>query len=245
MSFCFYVYEHWRPDKGLPFYVGKGRGDRAYDFSRKYNPYYDRIVRKLRDKDLAVEVRIIHDGLHEADAFRIEKDVIARWRAADVEIVNLTDGGEGFSDPTGEIRKKISTSLTGKKRGRRTEEANRKCSEATAKSNRERVWSESAREKISASNRDRTISDETRQKMSAASAARKYGSCPENRRLKISSANKNPSDETRSKMRAAKLGKPLTAEHREKIARSLLGRPCSEETRAKLRLARARKSKPA
>ena len=25
MATIFYVYEHWRPDKDLPFYVGKGK----------------------------------------------------------------------------------------------------------------------------------------------------------------------------------------------------------------------------
>ena len=27
----FYVYEHWRPDKNVCFYVGKGKGKRAVD----------------------------------------------------------------------------------------------------------------------------------------------------------------------------------------------------------------------
>lgn len=29
MLLNFYVYEHWRPDTDMPFYVGKGTGGRA------------------------------------------------------------------------------------------------------------------------------------------------------------------------------------------------------------------------
>jgi hypothetical protein len=31
----FYVYEHWRPDKDVCFYVGKGHGRRAYKTAGK------------------------------------------------------------------------------------------------------------------------------------------------------------------------------------------------------------------
>jgi hypothetical protein len=31
---AFYVYEHWRPDVDLPFYVGKGKGGRAWENDR-------------------------------------------------------------------------------------------------------------------------------------------------------------------------------------------------------------------
>lgn len=31
----FYVYEHWRPDTGVCFYVGKGKEKRAWDMKRR------------------------------------------------------------------------------------------------------------------------------------------------------------------------------------------------------------------
>jgi hypothetical protein len=33
----FYVYEHWRSDTNLPFYVGKGKGSRATDMANGSN----------------------------------------------------------------------------------------------------------------------------------------------------------------------------------------------------------------
>lgn len=53
----FLVYEHWRPDLGVCFYVGKGKRKRAFSFRR--NTRYDRTVRKLERNGLSVEVRII------------------------------------------------------------------------------------------------------------------------------------------------------------------------------------------
>lgn len=60
-----YVYEHWRPDSGTCFYVGKGRGKRARDNSR--NQYHANIVAKLKRLGLRPEARIIASGLSDAD----------------------------------------------------------------------------------------------------------------------------------------------------------------------------------
>lgn len=240
MSEAFYVYEHWRPDTREPFYVGKGKGRRAFELTRGRNQRHRRIVQKLRSKGLEPEVRIILDGLDEVAAYEKEKAIIAHWREHGARLSNMTAGGEGFSDPTGEIAAKISIALIGRPRPERSQEAIQRCAAAIKKANRERVWTEEACAKISTSNRNRTISEATRKRMSVASSARRYAPYSEERREKIGAANSNPSPATREKMRAAKLGKKLSAEHRAKIAKSLKGRPCSEETRAKLRLAKAR-----
>lgn len=89
----FYVYEHWRPDVDVCFYVGKGCGKRARRFKR--GPHYNRIVKKLAALGMCVEVRMVASGLNESTAFAIEMDRISFWRAAGVKLANRTDGGEG------------------------------------------------------------------------------------------------------------------------------------------------------
>jgi len=96
MSSSFYVYEHWRPDTGACFYVGKGRDKRAWHV-RDRNDRHMKVLAKLRRLGLVVEIKIVVDGLDEIDAFQIERARIAQWRAEGVELVNMTDGGDGVS----------------------------------------------------------------------------------------------------------------------------------------------------
>lgn len=235
----FYVYEHWRPDKGVPFYVGKGHGRRAHLFNRRYNSHYDSVVKKLAQLGMGVEVRLAARGLTEFEAFALEIKQIAFYREQGIKLTNATNGGEGFSDPTGETAKKISAALTGKKTGPRN--LGRKASAET-------------RAKISAGNKRRFLSDESRAKMSASLTGRKHSAeakakmaatvrrsgwkhSPETK-AKIGAANIGrlcpKTDAMRANMSAAKLGKPLSAAHKASIASANLGHVVSPETRAKI-----------
>lgn len=93
----FYVYEHWRPDRGECFYVGKGRGRRANELRNNRNRLHKFIQEKLSRLGTAVEVRIVADGLSESEAFALERERIALWRADGADLANWTDGGEGPS----------------------------------------------------------------------------------------------------------------------------------------------------
>jgi len=92
----FYVYVHRKATTGEIFYVGKGKGKRAYDLSeygRAYNPYYWRVAKKY-----GVSVEIIETGLQEWYALELEIDLIAYYGRCDLglgPLVNLTDGGDG------------------------------------------------------------------------------------------------------------------------------------------------------
>lgn len=91
----FYVYEHWRLDREECFYVGKGKGKRAYE-TRNRNRHHKAIVAKLSRIGSAFEVRIVAFGLSEEAAFELEKERIVFWRQAGADLVNLTDGGDGI-----------------------------------------------------------------------------------------------------------------------------------------------------
>lgn len=103
----FYVYEHWRPDTNVCFYVGKGSGRRAWSM-RKRNKYHSSIVKKLELDGLIVDVRIIIENLSEETAFLIEKERISFYGRDN--LANFTFGGEGFSGGrhTIESKEKIS-----------------------------------------------------------------------------------------------------------------------------------------
>lgn len=47
MTNKFYVYEHWRPDKDICFYVGKGKGRRANVMYGR-GSHHERIQAKLK-----------------------------------------------------------------------------------------------------------------------------------------------------------------------------------------------------
>jgi hypothetical protein len=107
----FYIYAHYKTgEPDVPFYIGKGSGDRAYE---KYDrrPHWKNVVAKY-----GYEVRILHDGLTEEEAFWIETKLIGMWGRADLgkgPLVNHTNGGEGASGQiqTEETKKQKSKKL--------------------------------------------------------------------------------------------------------------------------------------
>ena len=68
----YYVYEHIRLDNNTCFYIGKGRGKRANCKTR--NEHHDRIVKKY-----GMRVNVVSDGLSEAEAFKIEEQLISYY----------------------------------------------------------------------------------------------------------------------------------------------------------------------
>jgi hypothetical protein len=84
----FYVYLYLRED-GTPYYVGKGKGKRAFSKNRTINIPEDK-------------TRIVFhsENLTEDEAFTLEKELIAKYGRKDNGtgiLRNLTDGGEGSS----------------------------------------------------------------------------------------------------------------------------------------------------
>jgi hypothetical protein len=87
----FYTYSHATPE-GRIFYIGKGRGKRAYDLNKR-NDYWNRIVKKHGTPT----VQVLADWETEEDAFSHEVLLISCFRNMGYELANLTNGGEGQS----------------------------------------------------------------------------------------------------------------------------------------------------
>lgn len=144
----FYVYMHSRISDGKPFYIGKGRGKRAWSVKSR-NALWHRIVAKH-----GLSVEILHADLTEKEAFSLEKSTIVLFGLAN--LANMTEGGEGHCglSPSPETRRKISEANSNPSAEIRA----RKSAAATG-----RVLSAESRAKLSASKRN--MSDETRRKM--------------------------------------------------------------------------------
>lgn len=110
----FYVYAWLRPD-GIPFYVGKGQGDR--DSNRERNRFFTNVLEKIKLSGGGARVVRWQEGLSEDDAFRLERAYIKLFGRRDNGtgvLVNLTDGGEGCVGriATEEQREKLRKSAT-------------------------------------------------------------------------------------------------------------------------------------
>jgi len=168
MSDVFYVYEHWRPDTGKCFYVGKGRDRRAWDMKNMRNRHHMAVTSKLTSIGLCVDVRLIASNISEDAALSLEIDLIASHGMDN--LTNMTSGGDGLKSPCEETRLKMSISQ--KKRFRENPDQIAKMSQ----SRKGRTTSKETKAKLSAAGAGRTHSVDARNKISI---ARKAAGIPE------------------------------------------------------------------
>jgi len=229
----FYTYAHVRNDTGKIFYIGKGQGDRAY-FSYNRNQYWNRIAKKH-----GYIVQILSRFDNEEDAFDHEKFLILCFKGMGFKLANLTDGGEGVSNPSPEVRAKISAALAGKKFGEDRIKKMRECRLGIK-------LSESAKEKISQSLKGRSFNDEHKEKLALGRLGKKHS---KQSILKMSQAKvgKKLSEEHAKKISEALSGVKKSLDHIKKVADANRGRPSnrkgtklSDETRQKMSISRRR-----
>ena len=228
----FYVYEHWRPDEGVIFYVGKGHARRAYDWHRGRNRWHKFIVAKLRKSGLRVEVKIVHSGMPETDALAKERELIAHWRSLGADLVNLTDGGEGPSGLKHTEEWKQANSL--RMKGRKMSPEARANMSRAAMGNKRALGCKRAPHLIEAlriRNTGRVVSQETRQKMSVSKRGQvRPHTAEEDARASARQKGIPKSDETRRRMSLHK----KSDEHKRKLREFNLGKTHGAETRAKI-----------
>lgn len=184
----FYVYAHRRATDGEVFYVGKGKGLRAWRPQKRSAHWYAVALK------YGVVVEIAAAQMTEADAFMAECAMIADCRMRGIQLTNKTDGGEGPSgfSPTPEMRAARSAAMIGRKTGPHSEEHRRNISRANA---------------------GKPVPDDRKARIAVATAAAmKDPAIVEKMRLaKLGKTREPHSDATKAKMRAAALGKPKSA----------------------------------
>jgi hypothetical protein len=210
----FYVYVLFR-ENGVPFYVGKGqksrwldheagarRGERGHRFS---------IIRKMQARGAEVPKVKLHEGLTEIVAHEYEVALItAIGRHPRGPLVNLTNGGEGVSDPAPEVRAKLAAAASSRERSR----------EERAKISAALIGKRLSAERIASQNAGKLGKKRSllaRQHMSKAQHGRII--TPEARaKLRAINLGKRHSQDTRAKMSAAQRGIPKSIQHRAKQA---------------------------
>lgn len=214
MANIYYVYLIFRAN-GEPCYVGKGQRDRIkYHFqpavlSSHKNKHLAAIIKKASGELPVIKLRA---GLSESKAHEIEVAFIkAIGRAPHGPLVNLTEGGEGISNPSKKTRLKMS------------------------KSRKKRVTKPETRLKISAYQKGRKKTPEHIEKVRLANLGKKRSKITRNRisKSKRDIKRKPHSEETKAKIRAS-WNKPGTKENR--IAQKI-GRKNTPETIEKMRQA--------
>ena len=209
----YYTYAYLREDK-TPYYIGKGKDNRAY--RRR-----DKGIKPPKDKS---KILILKQNLTEEESFRHEVYMIAMFGRKDLGtgiLQNLTDGGEGGSGRvlSEETRRKLSDANRGKNHP-----------------NYGKTFSEETRRKMSASKKN--MSDETRKKMSEVKKGENhpfYGKTHSSEtKRKMSEVHKNPSEETRRKKSEAHKGKTLSEETRRKMSEAHKGKTHSEQSKRKV-----------
>jgi hypothetical protein len=207
MNNYFYTYAYLREDR-TPYYIGKGKGNRAYKKSKND-------IRPPKDESRII---LLKQNLSEEEAFQHEKYMIAILGRRDLGtgiLHNRTDGGEGSSGvlQTEETKLKRSNALKGRPR---PEEVKNKIGEK----NKGKTQSQEARNKISYTHKGNTYwvgrkhTEESKQKMRDA----KIGKSSHMK-------GKSHTEETKDKISASKKGKSNGCE----------GRKYSPETIEKMR----------
>lgn len=205
----FYTYAHYKPDNSV-FYIGKGRGRRAW--AKDYhNNHWNHIVAKYPD----YKIEILARWDTEQEAFDHEVFLIDTFRAMGIKLTNVTNGGTGVSGykhtpesiqkrldsmkgyvPSEETKAKIREAHLGEKNhffGRSHSEETKNQISETKKANPSKPWLGKPR------------SEETKKKIAQALLGKPGTKHTEEAKKKISLAHKgkkqaSPSEETRKKL---------------------------------------------
>lgn len=136
----YYVYTHLNPKTKDVFYVGIGKGNRAYNKWAGRNKFWDNYVNKH-----GFEVELIAEGLTRYQAGKIEMELISELGRRQIDeggiLVNRSTGGDGGSvgyTHTEAFKQKLSLDRKGKIKGPHSKETKDKLSKSLT--GREVTW---------------------------------------------------------------------------------------------------------
>ena len=210
----FYTYIHLRADDDIVFYVGQGRGQRAYVLSW-HNKYWHSTVAKH-----GYYVKLVKTDLTKDEAASNEIELIAYYRkVSGLKLTNMTSGGDGGMldyKHTDAAKKKIGEASKGNKHGignqnrlgiPHSEEAKQKIRDKRALQVPNRIG--------------QSPSEETREKIRLARLGTKM-SVESSDKKRIAATGRVMSHEAIAKSVSKRIGKQRTPEQREKMRQAQL-----------------------
>ncbi len=198
----FYVYAYIRSvdtataKSGTPYYIGKGKDNRAYLQHKKSN---HTSVSTPHD---TTKIVMLETELSEIGSLAIERRMIKWWGRKDLGtgiLHNKTDGGDGTSGAihTNDAKIKIGIASKNRKRLPAGEETKQKISTGGLGLKR----SDITKDKIRIANTGKSKSDAMKKNLSLSKIGVSNGPHSEETKQKMRESKKNISNETREKMR--------------------------------------------
>jgi len=185
----FYVYLYLDPEDLDPFYVGKGKGKRAWEHLKgnKKSRFINKI-KSIYSKGLEPLIIIYAKNLYEEDAFELEKGLIEFYGRKDLGLGNLcnaTDGGEGMGGwvPSEETREQMRVAHIGFSYSEESKKAMSIAKKGIPKS-------EEHKKNMSKDHKGKPHSKERKEALSIACKGVPKGPCSEEHKNAISVANK-------------------------------------------------------
>lgn len=123
----YYVYQYSDPRNDRIFYIGKGKGSRAFQHLKKvrkygecHNKHFSNLIKNILSDEMEPKIEIIQKDMDEDDALILEETLIRDYGRKGIDengiLCNVLIGGkrgpEGLSE---EHRRKISRARTGAK----------------------------------------------------------------------------------------------------------------------------------
>jgi len=226
----FYTYLY-RDEAGLPMYVGKGKGKRAWNHlrSKRTCPIQNKL-RKLQREGLSPQPEFLITGIDEEFALFVEEEFIRKYGRKDNGtgiLLNLTDGGEGISgyrhsDETKQIISFHSKNITQETRDK------------ISVGNLGKIMSKEACLKISQSKLGKPRTQELKDKLRLANLGKKAKpETIEKQRVSMLGKNRRPrTEEEKKHLSEINKGKIKSPETIKKQSLALKGKPWSKARRA-------------